>query len=134
MLPSVESLFGDETAPVAPPPPVDVVPPEPYPSPLVPSPPPAVPPSARQSAGVGVLLAVAGTSVGYLLGGLRGAGAGLLLIGATRNTLRASRGWTDPDPAVRRDAGTSASLALFGVLVGGYLAYSARSERAGAAE
>ncbi len=130
MLTTVESLFADEPAQA--PSPAPFVPPAPpaaeaaelpvfLPAPAPPS------PRARQGAGVGVLLAVAGTSVGYLFGGLRGAGAGLLLTGAARNTLRASRGWTDPDPTVRHEAGTSASLALFGTLVGGYLVYTVRA-------
>lgn len=81
--------------------------------------------AARTGAGVGLLFAVTGTGVGFWFGGPMGAGAGLLLVGAARNTVRATRGWTDPNPVVRQDAGTSASLALFGSLLGGYLAYRA---------
>lgn len=87
--------------------------------------------AARTGAGVGLLLATAGTGAGFWLGGPVGAGAGLLLVGAARNTLRATRGWSDTDPVVRQDAGTSASLALFGALLGGYLAYRAYAKRTG---
>lgn len=87
--------------------------------------------AARVGAGMGLLLATAGTGLGFWLGGPAGAGAGLLLVGAARNTLRATRGWSDPDPVVRQDAGTSASLALFGSLLGGYLSYKVYAKRTG---
>jgi hypothetical protein len=87
--------------------------------------------AARRGAGVGLVLATAGTGTGFWLGGPMGAGAGLLLVGAARNTLRATRGWSDADPSVRQDAGTSASLALFGALLGGYLAYRVYAKSTG---
>ena len=97
---------------------------------------PSLPPAdayraARRGAGVGLLMATAGTGTGFWLGGPMGAGAGLLLVGAARNTLRATRGWGDADPVVRQDAGTSASLALFGALLGGYLAYRVYAKSTG---
>lgn len=94
------------------------------------SPPLPVEPGSRTRAGVGLVSAAVGTAVGYWLGGPIGAGAGLLLTGAARNTLRATRYWADPDPAARLDAGTSAGLALLGAAVGAALAYHAyRIER-----
>ncbi len=87
--------------------------------------------AARRGAGFGLLLAVTGTGVGFWLGGPQGAGSGLLLVGSARNTLRATRDWRNPDPAVRQDAGTSAALALFGALLGGYLGYRVYAQRTG---
>lgn len=87
--------------------------------------------AARVGAGLGLLMATAGTGIGLWVGGPMGAGSGLLLVGSVRNTLRAMRGWSDPDPVVRQDAGTSASLALFGALLGGYLGYRVYSKRTG---
>lgn len=87
--------------------------------------------AARRGAGLGLILATAGTGTGLWVGGPCGAGAGLLLVGAARNALRASRGWRDPDPLVRQDAGTSAALALFGTLLGGYLGYRVYVKRTG---
>jgi hypothetical protein len=87
--------------------------------------------SARTGAGIGFILAASGTGLGFWLGGPLGAGAGLLLVGAARNTLRATRGWGSPDPVQRQDAGTSASLALFGAAIGGYLSYRVYSKRNG---
>ena len=87
--------------------------------------------AARLGAGVGLIMATAGTGAGFWFGGPVGAGAGLLLVGAARNTLRATSGWSDADPVVRQDAGTSASLALFGALLGGYLAYRVYAKRTG---
>lgn len=90
-----------------------------------------LPPSARTRAGLGLILAVGGTGLGLWLGGLPGAGAGLLLMGAARNGLRATRGWASPDPIVRHDAGTSASLAVLGTVIGGYLSYRVYQKRQG---
>jgi hypothetical protein len=87
--------------------------------------------AARRGAGFGLLMATAGTGAGLWFGGPLGAGAGLLLVGAARNTMRATRGWRDPDPLVRQDAGTSAALALFGALLGGYLGYHVYAKRTG---
>jgi len=104
---------------------------------MLPMPPtPRLPPveeyrAARRGAGIGLVMATAGTGAGFWLGGPLGAGAGLLLVGAARNTLRATRGWSDADPVVRQDAGTSASLALFGALLGGYLAYRVYTKSTG---
>lgn len=87
--------------------------------------------AARRGAGIGLIAATAGTGIGMWLGGPFGAGAGLLLVGAARNTLRATRDWRDPNPIVRQEAGTSAALALFGTLLGGYLGYRVYAKRTG---
>jgi len=87
--------------------------------------------AARRGAGLGLLLAVTGTGVGFWIGGPLGAGSGLLLVGAARNTLRATRDWRSPDATVRQEAGTSAALALFGALLGGYLGYRVYEKRTG---
>lgn len=87
--------------------------------------------AARRGAGLGLLLAVAGTGAGFWIGGPVGAGSGLLLVGAARNTLRATRDWRNPDPVIRQEAGTSAALALFGALLGGYLGYVVYAKRTG---
>lgn len=87
--------------------------------------------AARVGAGIGLLLAVTGTGVGFWVGGPLGAGSGLLLVGAARNTLRATRDWRNPDATVRQEAGTSAALALFGALLGGYLGYRVYAKRTG---
>lgn len=87
--------------------------------------------AARTGAGMGLLLAVAGTGVGFWIGGPLGAGSGLLLVGAARNTLRATKDWRNPDAVVRQEAGTSAALALFGALLGGYLGYRVYAKRTG---
>lgn len=86
---------------------------------------------ARRGAGFGLLLATAGTGAGLWLGGPLGAGAGLLLVGAARNALRATRDWRSPDPLARQEAGTSAALGLFGTLLGGYLGYQVYVKRTG---
>jgi hypothetical protein len=87
--------------------------------------------AARRGAGIGLLLATAGTGVGLWIGGPVGAGAGLLLVGAARNAVRATRDWRDADLLVRQEAGTNAALALFGTLLGGYLGYRVYSKRTG---
>jgi len=85
----------------------------------------------RMSAGLGLLLAGAGAGIGCWLGGLWGAGAGLLLVGASRNGLRAGRDWQSPDPQARAEAGRSAGIATIGGVAGGYLAYRAYHHRLG---
>lgn len=87
--------------------------------------------AARRGAGFGLILATAGTGAGLWLGGPMGAGAGLLIVGATRNALRATRDWRSPDPVARQEAGTSAALGLFGALLGGYLGYQVYAKRTG---
>jgi hypothetical protein len=81
-------------------------------------------PAARRSAGLTLLGAAVATAAGAWLGGGWGAGAGLLLFGGTRNALRARSAWVaaPPDPTV---ATRSATLALVGLVAGGYLGYRA---------
>lgn len=100
------------------------------PLPAAPPPPPVVA-DARLSAGFGLLLAGAGAGLGAWLGGLWGAGAGLLLIGAARNGVRAGRDWQSPTPAVRAEAGRTAGIAALGGIAGSYLAYRAYHHRLG---
>lgn len=89
---------------------------------------PAASPSSL-SAGTGLLMVVAGTAAGFWLGGPWGAGAGLLLTGAGRNAVRAQQAWGSPDPAQRLEAGKSATMAVFGIGIGGYLSYLAYEAR-----
>lgn len=92
----------------------------------------ALAPSAGPSRfGVGMAIVTVGlaTGVGAYVGGAYGAGAGLLLSGAVRNTLRAKRLWTAPSPTDHSEAVKSGTMALFGLGIGGWLAYKAYESR-----
>lgn len=119
------ALLTDPSAPV-------VADPEPTPEPApLPPPMPAAPaPSARTTAGIAILLAGAGATAGFVFGGAWGAGAGLLFMGAAQNGYRAKTGWSSADPSVRADAAKSATMALLGAALGGYLAYRAYQGKA----
>lgn len=86
---------------------------------------------ARTSAGVGLLLLGAATAAGAYVGGAYGAGAGLLIMGATRNVLRAKKLWGSPAGSEHDEAVKSGTMALFGLGIGGWLAYKAYDERYG---
>jgi len=58
-----------------------------------------------------------------------GAAAGIVGVGAVRNTVRAKNGWADPDPEVRAEAGKSATMAIFGIGIAGMLSYYAWQHR-----
>ena len=111
-------------------------PPGPLP-PLVPvhpeSPSPVSPPSGdgalRRGAAHGLLWATGGLIVGGLVAGPLGAAAGVISIGAVRNTLRAKNGWADPNPELRAEAGKSATMAIFGIGIAGMLGYYAWQQR-----
>lgn len=90
------------------------------------------PTTSRFAAGSGLVAAVLGAGVGALIGGGWGAAAGLLTVGALRNSVRAGRRWSDADPALRVEARKSAAMAVVGLGAAGYFsyrAYQARSER-----
>ena len=76
--------------------------------------PPAAASPSQSGAGVGLLLAGTGVGLGLALGGIWGAIAGLFYAGALRNTVRAARTWSDPNPQVRDEAVRSATVGVFG--------------------
>lgn len=81
--------------------------------------------AVQRGAGVGILLAGTGLAAGWILGGPWGAGAGFILVGAARNGWRAKQLWPSAQPADREEAAKSATMAVAGALIGGYLAYRA---------
>ena len=83
----------------------------------------------RRGAGKGLLFASAGLLVGGLVAGPLGAAAGVVAVGAVRNTLRAKDGWAHPDPEIRAEAGKSATMAIFGIGITGMLGYYAWQHR-----
>lgn len=132
--------FGDDTSPyaedpaVAPPdqqvPPSTDPAPVPTPTALTPSQPvPLVAPAAsspRTRAGTAVVVAGVGLGAGALLGGLWGAGSGLLFAGASLNVLRARTLWQSTAPADRQEAVKTTVMAIVGIAGAGYLGYRAR--------
>lgn len=106
------------------------------PSTAIPSPPirdPALPvPAAatsttpRTRAGAAVVVAGVGLGAGALLGGLWGAGSGLLFAGAAMNSIRARTLWQSTDPASRSEAVKTTVMAIVGIAGAGYLGYRAR--------
>lgn len=82
--------------------------------------------SLRRRAGLGFLLAVGAGGAGVALGGPWGGAAGVLLLGALRNGLRARRLWSTVD---RQEATRSGTMAVLGIGSGGYLAYRAYQSR-----
>jgi hypothetical protein len=99
--------------------------PEPAPPPeMAPAPAPVAPPSSFKT-GTAVVMVGLGAALGWAAGGLWGAGAGALWVGAARNGLRSRAQWpTDPSGAAK-----TASLAVVGAALGGYLAYRAYHAR-----
>ena len=81
--------------------------------------------AVQRGAGVGILLAGTGLAAGWVLGGPWGAGAGFILVGAARNGWRAKQLWPSQQPGEREEAAKSATMAVAGALIGGYLAYRA---------
>lgn len=81
--------------------------------------------SAMRSAGFTALFATVALGVGIAAGGPWGAGAGVLLAGATVNGYRAQKWWGSPEPSEKHEAVVSAVFAAFGVGLGGYMAYKA---------
>lgn len=85
--------------------------------------------AARRGAGIGVLIAAAGAGLGAWAGGWCGAGAGLVLVGALRNAVRAKQLWPSALPVDREEAAKSATMAVFGTALGGYLIYKAYQQQ-----
>lgn len=83
------------------------------------------PQSAMRSAGFTALFATVALGAGIAVGGPWGAGAGVLLAGATVNGYRAQKWWGSPEPSEKHEAVVSAVFAAFGVGLGGYMAYKA---------
>lgn len=84
--------------------------------------------TARRHAGLTLIGAALATGGGAWLGGGFGAGAGLLLFGGMRNALRARTAWSAAPPNLAEGT-RSATLALFGLGVGGYLGYRAYTRK-----
>lgn len=86
-------------------------------------------PSARRAAGVSLLIAAGGAAVGAMVGGVWGAGAGLLAAGALRNGARAKKLWGSADQTERDEAASSVTMAIVGGASAGYLGYRAYQDR-----
>lgn len=86
-------------------------------------------PALRAGAGAAVMQSALALSVGALLGGFRGAAAGVALVGAARNGQRAAQHWSHPEPAARSEAATSGTVAFIGAVVGGYFLIDAVRRR-----
>jgi len=102
--------------------------PVPAPAPMPASAQPAQAPldaSARRGAGTALLLSGGAATAGWVVGGAWGAGAGFLLLGAVRNAWRAKTLWPSAVATEREEAAKSATMAVVGVLLGGYLSYRA---------
>jgi hypothetical protein len=84
---------------------------------------------SRFGVGLAILCVGAAAGAGAYFGGAYGAGAGLLLAGGARNTWRAKQLWSAPLPEQRSEAVKSGTMALFGLGVGGWLAYKAYESR-----
>lgn len=86
--------------------------------------------AAARGAGVALVFAAVGGGIGAALGGAWGLGAGILLVGALRNAVRARQLWGARDESDREEAAKSATMGVVGAAAGGYLAYQAyRKER-----
>jgi hypothetical protein len=117
---------SDQTAATTAPAPSAMPPPAAMPAPapqMAPSP--MTDAAARRGAGTAVLLAGAGLAAGWIVGGPWGAGAGFILIGAARNGWRAKELWPSAQAGDREEAAKSATMAVVGGVIGGYLAYRA---------
>lgn len=85
--------------------------------------------AARRGAGLGLLLAAGGLALGFVVGGVFGAGAGLLGVGAARNGQRARLLWRDPSEEARQEAAKSASMAVVGGAMAVYLAWQSAQRK-----
>jgi hypothetical protein len=75
------------------------------------------------SAGSGILMAIGAGVTGMLIGGFRGAAAGVFIAGGVRNSYRAYQFWrsgSNPD-----EASKSGLVAAVGLAVGGWIGYAA---------
>lgn len=147
--------FGDTASPAAgagpdlisPGPPVATTPPSqtpPFmmpadPSPLAPIPTsaPQAPaaattdPTASRRAGAAIVCAGIGIGTGALLGGLWGAGSGLLFAGAAMNAYRARSLWASDYADDKKEAVKTTVMAVVGIGVAGYLGYKAKQKKDG---
>ncbi len=88
-------------------------------------------PAARRRAGAAVVLAGVGAGTGALLGGLWGAGSGLLFAGATMNAYRARSLFSTGLDTDRKEAVKSTVMAVLGLGLGSYLGYRAHQSASG---
>ncbi len=75
------------------------------------------------------MLTGVGVGTGALLGGLWGAGSGLLFAGALSNALRAAVLWRSDYADDRKEATKATIMTVLGVGIGGYLGYRAHQAR-----
>ncbi len=109
------------------------------PSPLAPLPPsgPQAPPAATadpaasRRAGAAIVFAGVGLGAGALLGGLWGAGSGLLFSGAAMNAIRARTLWASDYADDKKEAVKTTVMAVVGVALAGYLGYKAKQKHDG---
>lgn len=100
-----------------------------FPSPPIRDPSQIVPTASttpRTRAGAAVVVAGVGLGAGALLGGLWGAGSGLLFAGAALNSIRARSLWQQTDSVSRAEAVKTTVMAIVGLAGAGYLGYRAR--------
>lgn len=107
-------------------------PPAVLPGPLVPVPqPPAAPtvdPTASRRAGAAIVFAGIGVGTGALLGGLWGAGSGLLFAGAAMNAYRSRALWASDYADDKKEAVKTTVMAVVGIAAAGYLGYKAKAK------
>ena len=84
----------------------------------------------RTRSGLTIIALGVSAAAGAWLGGAWGAGAGVILTGATRNVWRA-RQIKSADAAVRAEAIKAGTVGLLGLGIGGWLAYKAYQTRTG---
>lgn len=113
---------GPSAAPAQPPP---LSPIQPLPVP----PAPTADPAASRRAGAAVVFAGVGIGTGAILGGLWGAGSGLLFSGAAMNAFRARTLWASDYADDRKEAIKTTVMAVIGVAVAGYLGYRAKQAK-----
>lgn len=123
------SAQAPQPAPAQTPPPGFVMPAPAALAPLPIAPPPTPDPSAQTRAGAAIVIAGAGLGAGALLGGLWGAGSGLLFSGALLNAWRARTLWASSVPADRAEAIKTTVMSVVGIAAGGYLGYRAHDSR-----
>jgi hypothetical protein len=88
-----------------------------------------VDPTASRRAGTAIVFAGVGLGAGALLGGLWGAGSGLLFSGAALNALRARTLWASDYADDKKEAVKTTVMAVIGVAAAGYLGYRAKQAK-----
>jgi hypothetical protein len=86
-------------------------------------------PALRAGAATAIVETSIALTVGFLLGGLAGAGAAVALAGAARNGQRAAQYWSHPEASYRQEAASSGTSALVDALLGGYFLIEAIGSR-----